>query len=456
MKNYSNIIAELNGTHWLMREESLREMSDVIRQLELGTIVDAKGQLQESGDGEDQIDKMFSVDENGTAVMKVHGKIFPRANLMTMMSGGVSTEMLSEAVRRLDDSEKVNRVVFDFDSPGGAGTGLTNLANRIRGMETETVSFASGGMYSAAYYIGSAADKLLVSPNGGVGSIGVYTMIVSRAEQYEEKGLDVRIVRSTPLKGKGHSAEPIDDETVAKYQKQVDQLHSEFIRVVAKNRGLEEEFVRENMADASVLMGSDAEGTAFVDGVMTRDQVFEQFSFSTTTNDNNTMFEEDQAEQLAEIVGAEEATEEAIMAAAEEQAELAEQSEQYRKDLRATETALENLKEQHTENEIDQLLDEAIERDQKFAPAKREQLRELAEEEGVDTLRRTISLVDEGSAAPKQMAETEEVEEVDEEELIRAARNDGKAVALDEDEAEFYETAGQEYVRKEDLAKHYG
>lgn len=455
MKNYSNIIAELNGTHWLMREESLNQMADVIRDIELGTVIDAKATMQENQE-DSGVEGMYTFDEStGTAVLDIQGKIMPRANLMTMMSGGVSTEMLTKAVKHLDEREDVKRVVMNFDSPGGAGVGLTNLSNAIRNMRTDTISFAQGGMYSAAYYFGSAADKLYVSPNGGVGSIGVYTMLASRAKQNEMMGVDVRIIRSTPMKGKGHAAEPIDEDTVKKYQKQVDQLHAEFVRVVAQNRGLSEEFVLQNMADASVVMGSDAEGTGFVDGVLTRDEVFASFTEtnSNTINTGNMDFSEQELAELSEAYDADVESTSDIVRLAKAQAG---QLEDLRSEHKALQTAFDSMKEQKEQNEIEALLDEAIERDQKFAPAKRADLRELAEEDGIDTLRRTVALVDAGSAAPKQMKETVEAPQASEDEMIKAARADGKKVALDEDEAAFYEEAGSDYIRKEDLADYYG
>jgi signal peptide peptidase SppA len=449
MKDYSNIIAELNGSHWLMREESLHQMADVIQDIELGTVIDAKARHGQEDDN-DPIDRMFEV-QDGTAVVPVRGKIMPRANLMTMMSGGVSVEMLGETVKRLDEREDVNRVVFDFDSPGGSATGLTNLANRIRNMKTETVAFASGGMYSAAYYFGSAADKLFVSPNGGVGSIGVYTMLVSRAKQNEMMGLDVRVIRSTPMKGKGNPAEPIDEETVNKYQRQVDQLHTEFIRVVAENRGLDEDFVRENMADASVVMGNDAQGTSFVDGVMTRDQVFDSFTESLNTNTNNHNDMDFTEQELAELSEAFDADVEDSADVVRLSKELAADLDQAQSELASVRTAFDQYKENAQANEVDRMITEAIEQDKKFPPAKRETLETLAEENGIEALETTISLVDNGSAAPKQMSETVEAPEESQDEKIQAARAEGKAVAMDDDEAEFYKTAGKDFVHVEDL-----
>jgi membrane-bound ClpP family serine protease len=70
----------------------------------------------------------------------------------------------------------VKAVVIDVDSPGGSVDGVAELFDQIysaRGSKPIT-AISNTLMASAAYWIGTAADELVVSPSGQVGSVGVY------------------------------------------------------------------------------------------------------------------------------------------------------------------------------------------------------------------------------------------------------------------------------------------
>ena len=73
---------------------------------------------------------------------------------------------------------QVSGIVIDVDSPGG------NIARRAGGIRRvrearpakPVVAVANHWAASAAYWLASAADELVVTPSGEVGSIGVYSI----------------------------------------------------------------------------------------------------------------------------------------------------------------------------------------------------------------------------------------------------------------------------------------
>lgn len=431
--SYPNIISEISGSHWFMREEAVVEMAGVIRDMSAGDVQKWQALEQEA----EPLEAMYELTGNGTAVVPVRGKIMPRANLMSMMSGGVSVSKLTSLTRQLDADSDVRRVLFTFDSPGGSPTGLTGLAQAIRQMDTPTMSFAEGGMYSAAYYIGSAADELYVSPTGGVGSIGVYTMLVSHAERLENEGIDVKVIRSTPLKAKGHSSEPIDEDTVKKYQQQVNSLHREFARNVALNRNLSLDFVLQDMATGEVKMGADAAETELADGVKTLADVIEDFELNTSAAETET-------EQLLAHVQSE------YKALSEEHAELAEEVAEKESYVETLEEQLDEVMDNAESQAVEQAADRLIAEERKVAPAKREQLIEALEEDFDGTMKR-FALVSEGAAAPRDFPTEGGGDSKDFEAKVREAEKEGKFIAYDQSEADIYASMGKDYVMADDL-----
>jgi protease-4 len=113
------------------------------------------------------------------------------------------------------------RILFNINSDGGTIDGVEELANKIRGLGKETIAFTSGSMNSAAYWIGSAASRVVASPSSSVGSVGVYAVVTDVSEQAKQMGINVRIYRSDELKGIGVPGLPITEAQDAYLQKSV-------------------------------------------------------------------------------------------------------------------------------------------------------------------------------------------------------------------------------------------
>ena len=398
-----------------------------------------RGALQKKDEYEYE-GSMYEIEGDGLAVMPIVGKIYPRATLQQAMSGGVAAEKLGSALDEIEARDDVADLLMVFDSPGGNAVGIPNVARKIREMETGTTSFAQGTMASAAYWIGSAADKVVASPNSTVGSIGVYSMLVSRSEKLEEEGLDVKIIRSAEKKAALNPSEPISDKAVKMVQEQIDTLHRQFVKEVALNRNLSEETVSNDMADGDVVTGSQAADTDFADEVATLDEVFEQFKA-----DNDTSIEDaDESTAFAYMTEQYEKLRSEHKAALDKVASLKDQINELKADQR--------------EAEIERVLTQAIEEDQKVKPGKRDKLRSRLEDD-LEGTKEMLALMDAGSAAPSSGMDLNEdkVEQNDpatRNEAVRALREAGIKVATDDSAADTFDgfrlKEGQDWVREED------
>ena len=136
---------------------------------------------------------------DGVAIVPVVGPIFPRANLMTEMSGsGCSASMLARDLQIARDSDEVGAILLMVDSPGGSPTGINALADQIYAMRgtKRLVAHVSGSAASAAYWLVSAAGEIAVDKTGMLGSIGVLAAISKQVEPDAQGNLAIEIVSS--------------------------------------------------------------------------------------------------------------------------------------------------------------------------------------------------------------------------------------------------------------------
>jgi len=89
----------------------------------------------------------------GVAIIPLVGPIFPRANMMTEMSGsGTSAAMLARDLQLARDSADVGAVLLMVDPPGGSPTGINALADQIYAMRgrKRVLAHVTGTCASAA------------------------------------------------------------------------------------------------------------------------------------------------------------------------------------------------------------------------------------------------------------------------------------------------------------------
>lgn len=209
----------------------------------------------------------------GIQVLPLFGTIAPRANVMTEMSGGTSAEMFGKAFRAAIADPNIGAVVIDVDSPGGAVQGIDELANEIyRARGTKPiVAVANHLAASAAYWIATAADELVVSPSGEVGSIGVFAAHDDVSKAQENIGVKTTLVSAGKYKTEGNPYEPLTDESRASIQKRVDEYYGMFTAAVARARGVPVSNVQNGFGEGRVVGAKEAVRLGMADRIGTLD-----------------------------------------------------------------------------------------------------------------------------------------------------------------------------------------
>ena len=127
------------------------------------------------------------------------------------------------------------RILFNINSDGGTIDGVEELAAKIRGLKIPTISFGTS-MNSSGYWIGSAADRVVVTPSSSIGSIGVYAVVKDVSEQAKAMGIKVKVFRSDELKGIGVPGSEITTPQEAYLQKSVVETANVFKDDVKRKR----------------------------------------------------------------------------------------------------------------------------------------------------------------------------------------------------------------------------
>jgi len=212
------------------------------------------------------------------AVLPLFGTIFPRANLMTDMSGATSAERFGAQFTELVQDPGVSAIVLDVDSPGGQAGGIDELSRRIfdaRGTKP-IVAVANHSMDSAAYWIGTAADEVVVSPSGEVGSIGVFAVHKDISAALAQEGIKVSIVSKGKYKTEGNPYEPLTEEARAAADAMIGEIYDAFIEGVARNRGVEPAIVRNGFGEGRVVGARQAVALGMADRVGTLDETIDR------------------------------------------------------------------------------------------------------------------------------------------------------------------------------------
>src|SRR5574343_206924 len=217
---------------------------------------------------EDNMEAFFDVGENSktpftrsgdTAIIDVKGVLFKRSNILTMLGIGTSIENISSQFDLAMNDDSVKEVLLAVDSPGGEVSGTNALAEKIyqaRGKKP-IKSRVDGMMASAAYWIASAADTIEATDEVNmIGSIGVVATV-------EPNCADERIFVSSNAPNK--VPDPDTKEGQAVWKNRVNKLEAIFIEKVARNRGVEETYVKSSYGRGDVLLAKEALEAGMID-----------------------------------------------------------------------------------------------------------------------------------------------------------------------------------------------
>ena len=257
-KQLSQVIADrlnmqpvmISPAHVNMITDSLRQMQSANHDVEESESQRARVNLLAAYgyEYEAQSEEKPFVFADGIAFIPVTGLLINRFSYQWGWVTGYNF-IRAQLTAALDDSD-VKMILFDCHSGGGEVSGCFELCADIFASRAvkPSVAVVDSASYSACYAIASSASKIVVTPSGGVGSIGVVAMHLDYSKYLSEVGIKVSFIFSGDHKVDGNMYEELPEPVRKSIQSRVDATREAFVSLVATNRGLDTQVVFDTQA----------------------------------------------------------------------------------------------------------------------------------------------------------------------------------------------------------------
>ena len=208
----------------------------------------------------------------GIAVIPVLGTLVRRSSYIGAASGLTSYHDIESMADQAFSDPMVKAVLLEIDSSGGEAGGVFDLAQRLRALSQTSGkplwAIADEAALSAAYAIACTADRLWLTRTAEVGSIGVVAVHVDESVADAKAGMNYTFLHAGAHKVDGHPHAPLPAPVAADIQADIEQLHRQFISLVAGLRRLTPEAIRDT--EARVYRGEAALQAGLADQIGTR------------------------------------------------------------------------------------------------------------------------------------------------------------------------------------------
>jgi len=268
MRKLNGKIVDVLAAPWAIEPAKLREITEIYSARLMGDPLDIEAIEAKLGREMGNEPQGYDI-IGGVGIVPIHGVMAKRMNLFMEISGGASMQMIGRDFRAAMNDDRVHGIILDIDSPGGTVDGTEDLGSLVasaRGTKP-IVTYGNGSMFSAAYWVGSAADRIFLSgATAGAGSIGVVTQHIDYSQYEKNRGIKVTEITAGKYKRIASAHEPLTPEGRATIQGQLDHLYRVFVDTVARNRRTTSDDVLDRMADGRIFIGQQAKDAGLVDG----------------------------------------------------------------------------------------------------------------------------------------------------------------------------------------------
>jgi protease-4 len=195
-----------------------------------------------------------------------------RGLISSSMPGNVGDSMVDDMRAALDqarDDDHVRAVVLEIDSPGGEVTASDVIYNAVVKTRAKkpVVVYMDSVAASGGYYVACGGKFLMANETTITGSIGVIIQTLNYEQLFSKIGLASVVFKSGKFKDMLNGARPITPEERDYVQSFVMGTYEKFLGIVAKERNLAADELRNTIADGRILSGRDARDHKLIDGL---------------------------------------------------------------------------------------------------------------------------------------------------------------------------------------------
>src|SRR5438067_5662651 len=204
-----------------------------------------------------------------------------RGIISSSLPGSVTDSMVDDmraALQQARNDDRVKAIVLEVDSPGGevtASDAIYSALVKVRARKPVVVYMdslaASGG-----YYVSCGGKCLMANETMITGSIGVIIQTLNYEQLLNKIGLASVVFKSGKFKDMLNGARPITPEERELVQNFIMSTYDKFLGIVAKERNLPADLLRNTIADGRILSGKEALQNKLIDGLGELDDAFAQ------------------------------------------------------------------------------------------------------------------------------------------------------------------------------------
>ena len=202
-----------------------------------------------------------------------------RGLISSSLPGNVSDSMVDDmraALQQARDDSRVKAIVLEIDSPGGEVTASDAIYSAlVKARERKpVVVYMDSLAASGGYYVSCGGKFLMANETTITGSIGVIIQTLNYEQLFNKVGLASVIFKSGKFKDMLNGARPITPEERELVQNFIMKTYDKFLGIVAKERNLPADLLRNTIADGRILSGKEAFEHKLIDGLGELDDAF--------------------------------------------------------------------------------------------------------------------------------------------------------------------------------------
>jgi signal peptide peptidase SppA len=260
------IMSAIQEYPWAISDEGMAVIQTILDRAMTGTEVDLEALASRIGKPLENTGGRVEM-RGRVAVLDVEGPLFRRADLFSDISGATTVQNLATDLRSVADNPLITHIVLNIDSPGGQVNGIQEFADQVREVTAikPVVAYIDGMGASGAYWIASAASRIVLNESSLVGSIGVVASVRDNRAAQERQGIkQYEIVSSkSPFKRPDASTEA----GRAQILEVVDALAEVFINRVAGFRGITADDVLARFGQGKLIPAQQAMAAGMADEI---------------------------------------------------------------------------------------------------------------------------------------------------------------------------------------------
>jgi protease-4 len=195
-----------------------------------------------------------------------------RGLISSSLPGNVGDTMVEDmrlALQQARDDDHVRAIVLEIDSPGGEVTASDVIYNWVVKTRAKkpVVVYMDSLAASGGYYVACGGRYLMANETTITGSIGVIIQTLNYEQLFNKVGLSAVVFKSGKFKDMLSGTRPVTPEEREYIQGFVMKTYDKFLGIVARERNLPADGLRNSVADGRILSGKDALDNKLIDGV---------------------------------------------------------------------------------------------------------------------------------------------------------------------------------------------